>query len=223
MAIERVGCYDWTVESFTTPGKHYKLKVGECSCENTKAHCSLCDVCPIGVTCSCPDAVKSGIASKHVHAWALYHDEDAEIADEGADENLAPSEASTAGNDIHSDSVALEINDVDCGSIEGEQETEVVQIDAEKQLVATIQERSDSSKKELVPSFDTDGIEVEKLNICVLCDEVQPPLEEYEDEDVMEDALVLWWCCSNCKTWAHRDCMETRDCPVCDGIFEPTG
>ncbi|EYC21521.1 hypothetical protein Y032_0019g3875 [Ancylostoma ceylanicum] len=153
----------------------------------------------------------------------MYRMEDAEIADEGADENLAPSEASTAGNDIHSDSVALEINDVDCGSIEGEQETEVVQIDAEKQLVATIQERSDSSKKELVPSFDTDGIEVEKLNICVLCDEVQPPLEEYEDEDVMEDALVLWWCCSNCKTWAHRDCMETRDCPVCDGIFEPTG
>ncbi|KAL6735906.1 hypothetical protein Aduo_006305 [Ancylostoma duodenale] len=77
--LTRVGSKEWLIGSFAVPGRQYRITADQCSCENTKMYFSLCGVCPVAVKCSCPDAVKSGIASKHAHAWALFHNDEADF------------------------------------------------------------------------------------------------------------------------------------------------
>ncbi|RCN47007.1 hypothetical protein ANCCAN_06938 [Ancylostoma caninum] len=71
--------------------------------------------------------------------------------------------------------------------------------------------------------FYTGCIKPKDLNTCVLCDDSQPQLDHPDDEEVMVGSTVYWWGCTGCQAWAHPDCMQTRNCPICEGIFEPTG
>ncbi|KAL6730742.1 hypothetical protein Aduo_001694 [Ancylostoma duodenale] len=86
--------------------------------------------------------------------------------------------------------------------------------------------RSEMPNTEDLSQFTMDAVDIGKLNICTLCDDVVPPLDEPEDAEIMIGAPVLWWCCTKCKTWAHRDCncMQSRECVACcEGEFQPTG
>ncbi|KAL6730741.1 hypothetical protein Aduo_001694 [Ancylostoma duodenale] len=134
---------DWLMESFTTAGRYYRLTVSECPCENTKMHCSLCGTCPVRVVCSCPDAVKFGVACKHAHAWALNHDQSVEVIHVGTDENMPQLEACADDYDteLHAPE-ADDRNEMECED-EVEHEVEVMDIDEEKQLAAMLQEYTD--------------------------------------------------------------------------------
>ncbi|CAJ0588737.1 unnamed protein product [Cylicocyclus nassatus] len=85
----------------------------------------------------------------------------------------------------------------------------------------TMSKRKSKSKSSMSSTFHTDDINTEELNICVICNDTQPPLDDPEDEEIMVGAPVLWWSCTNCRAWVHRDCMTARECIVCDkGFFE---
>ncbi|CAJ0601386.1 unnamed protein product [Cylicocyclus nassatus] len=112
--------------------------------------------------------------------------------------------------------------DEDVSVIEGSEEEVVSMTDKRKELVTELQEKTQHVQSECEAEY-TGNIVADELNICVLCDDTQPPLEDPEDEPVMEGADILWWSCTSCRAWVHKDCMQCRDCPVCGGVFEPTG
>ncbi|EYC34113.1 hypothetical protein Y032_0001g251 [Ancylostoma ceylanicum] len=120
--MRRDGPDNWIIESFTDPRTHYRITVVECLCRDTRKQCPLCGVCAECVTCSCPDAAKcERMSCKHAHAWALYHDEFADLADGGSDDDDIDSDFDLSGSEVDS-----------------EEEREV-----EKRLVATVQDYMD--------------------------------------------------------------------------------
>ncbi|EYB81598.1 hypothetical protein Y032_0378g286 [Ancylostoma ceylanicum] len=292
--LTRVGSNEWLVDSFEVPGRQYKITVNQCSCENIKTHCCLCGICSVGVNCSCPDGVKKGIACKHAHAWALFHDDEADFVAASGEESTSVALEASPVHVSDTDEVVEAAHDADL------EEDQISRVDVERQAVAKLQELTDricfalnsvkvsgsderiarleratekmwdilvndldgASLPRLVPrrhcptrgrvvttkqeslqgkqtqkmarrsatvekenitsDFHPGDIDVSKLNICVICNYSQPELENPEDEEVMQEALIDWWACNKCKSWAHLDCLATRDCSICGGVYEPT-
>ncbi|KAL6726261.1 hypothetical protein Aduo_008249 [Ancylostoma duodenale] len=112
--LKRESNCDWLMKSFTTSRRYYRLTVSECPCENTKIHCLLRGICPVRVVCSCPDAVKSGIACKHAHAClSTTTVKSAEVTKGGTEENMPQLEAYTACDDYDTELPAPEADDRD--------------------------------------------------------------------------------------------------------------
>ncbi|CAJ0590206.1 unnamed protein product [Cylicocyclus nassatus] len=214
--------------------------------EQEKMHCSLCGVCPMYVSCSCADAVKSGISCKHAHAWALNYDviegseeevvslsdkrkelvtELQEIVDRlsfswstrpAVDENRIASLMRTRD-------LLLQAANEELGGLRKPVLIPRRECPTRGRKVLTKQAPVRRMVKSKCAAEYTGNIVADELNICVLCDDTHPPLEDPKDEPVMEGADILWWSCRVVVHGCTEIACSVGNCPVCDGVFEPTG
>ncbi|KAK6746755.1 hypothetical protein RB195_000177 [Necator americanus] len=54
-------------------------------------------------------------------------------------------------------------------------------------------------------------------NLCGICYEEHPQVQEWKTEEM----FVGWWSCDSCNVWMHRDCISSKQCPICFKQMEP--
>ncbi|KAK6032346.1 hypothetical protein OSTOST_01473 [Ostertagia ostertagi] len=225
--IQKIAESEWVISSFSRTSRYYRITTAVCNCGSEKLHCPLCGVCPAATLCSCPDSVKSGISCKHAHAWAVLND-----GKTSRSVDFLRSPPPFLGSGPVSDfAVGAELADDNNNVYEGNDSTSHIpteEIDLTKSVIATISEvrgAQRAARRELKMACDQDfspaEIDLNAIQVCAICNEMQPELDDSEEE-VMVGAVIDWWACEKCYSWVHRDCMLESSCNICSGRYRPT-
>ncbi|KAK6057935.1 hypothetical protein COOONC_04504 [Cooperia oncophora] len=74
----------------------------------------------------------------------------------------------------------------------------------------------------MTSEFHPSDIDLNSIQICAICEEMQLQLESLDDEQLMVGADIDWWACDGCQAWVHRDCIMESKCHLCAGSYRPT-
>ncbi|KAK6017545.1 hypothetical protein OSTOST_16930, partial [Ostertagia ostertagi] len=75
--------------------------------------------------------------------------------------------------------------------------------------------RVDKKKCGIPPLIAEDIEGDDEQDLCSVCDRREPP-----DSSDAPDAPIDWVQCDECQTWAHLECIQSRECVCCGGVFE---